>query len=577
MLNKQRKIKGRFWIMYNFTTFSEYEYVRPDFEETKKFIRSAVENMKKAESKEEALSVFKKVNEENMHLRTMATVAEIRNTIDTKDAFYEAEMQCFYENMPLVDIEMQEFQKAVLSSDYLEDLKAVYGELYFVRMKRLMKLVNKNNVDNQVEESNLVQLYHKTAAAPSAAFNGETLNFYGLLKKMQDPDRKIRKAALTAWSELYQSIADDLNDIYTKLIHNRIRQAEVLGFKDYTEMMYLSMERFDYDREDVARYREMIRKFVVPLVADIYEEQRKRLGIDHLYYYDEDMTSPDGNAVPYGKTEEQVKLAQKMYHELSKETGEFFDFMVEHELFDLETKPGKMQGGYCTFLPDLMAPFIFSNFNGTSADVDVLTHEAGHAFEAYTATRKGVPDEIAFSTSEVAEIHSMSMEYLTYPWMEYFFKEKADQYRRTHLEEGLRVIPYMACVDEFQHEVYAQKMTDAKDRYKLWHSLEEKYMPWRDYDGDAFLEAGGFWMQKQHIFMCPFYYIDYSLASMGAFEYYIRSLTDRKEAWKDYYKLCTLGGSKGYLELLDEGNLSNPFSEGTVEGIMKKLREKIFQ
>ena len=224
-----------------------------------------------------------------------------------------------------------------------------------------------------------------------------------------------------------------------------------------------------------------------------------------------------------------------------------------------------------------MAPFIFSNFNGTSADVDVLTHEAGHAFEAYTATRGGVPDEIAFSTSEVAEIHSMSMEYLTYPWMEYFFKEKADQYRRTHLEEGLRVIPYMACVDEFQHEVYAQKMTDAKERYKLWHSLEERYMPWRDYDGDAFLEAGGFWMQKQHIFMCPFYYIDYSLASMGAFEYYIRSLNDREEAWKNYYRLCTMGGSKGYLELLDEGNLRNPFSEGTVEGIMKKLRKRIFQ
>ena len=159
----KRKIKGRFWIMDSFTTFSQYKYVRPDFEETKKLIRIAVESMKKAESKEEAMSVFKKVNKENMHLRTMATVAEIRNTIDTKDAFYEAEMQCFYENMPLIDIEMQEFQKAVLNSVYLEDLKTKYGELYFVRMKRLMKLVNKNNVDNQVEESNLVQLYHKTS------------------------------------------------------------------------------------------------------------------------------------------------------------------------------------------------------------------------------------------------------------------------------------------------------------------------------------------------------------------------------------------------------------------------------
>ena len=563
--------------MNHFTTFSQYEYVRPDFENAKELIRKSVDKIKNAGTKEAVSKVFKTVNDQQRHLRTMATVAEIRNTIDTTDPFYESEMQCFYENMPLVDLEMQEFQKTVLQSEYLDALKDEYGELYFIRMERLMKLVSKENVENQVEESNLVQLYHKTAAKPVAQFKGEKLNFYGLLKKMQDPERKIRKAALTAWSDLYQSIADDLNDIYTKLINNRIKQAQVLGFKDYTEMMYLSMERFDYDREDVACYREMIRQFVVPVVAEIYEKQRNRLGIDHLYYYDEDMSSPEGNAIPYGTTEEQVQLAQKMYHELSKETGEFFDFMVQHQLFDLETKPGKMQGGYCTFLPDMMAPFIFSNFNRTSADVDVLTHEAGHAFEAYTATRNGVPDEIAFSTSEVAEIHSMSMEYLTYPWMDYFFKDSADQYRKTHLEEGLRVIPYMACVDEFQHEVYAQKMTDTDKRYQLWHALEEKYMPWRDYDGDPFLEAGGFWMQKQHIFMCPFYYIDYSLASMGALEYYIRSIDDRETAWEDYFRLCSLGGSKGYFELLKEGHLSNPFKAGTVEHIMKVLKEKVLQ
>ena len=423
--------------MNHFTTFSQYEYVRPDFENAKELIRKSVDKIKNAGTKEAVSKVFKAVNDQQRHLRTMATVAEIRNTIDTTDPFYESEMQCFYENMPLVDLEMQEFQKTVLQSEYLDALKDEYGELYFIRMERLMKLVSKENVENQVEESNLVQLYHKTAAKPVAQFKGEKLNFYGLLKKMQDPERKIRKAALTAWSDLYQSIADDLNDIYTKLINNRIKQAQVLGFKDYTEMMYLSMERFDYDREDVACYREMIRQFVVPVVAEIYEKQRNRLEIDHLYYYDEDMSSPEGNAIPYGTTEEQVQLAQKMYHELSKETGEFFDFMVQHQLFDLETKPGKMQGGYCTFLPDMMAPFIFSNFNRTSADVDVLTHEAGHAFEAYTATRNGVPDEIAFSTSEVAEIHSMSMEYLTYPWMDYFFKDSADQYRKTHLEDCL--------------------------------------------------------------------------------------------------------------------------------------------
>ena len=217
--------------MNHFTTFSQYEYVRPDFENAKELIRNSVDKIKNAGTKESVSKVFKAVNDQQRHLRTMATVAEIRNTIDTTDPFYESEMQCFYENMPLVDLEMQEFQKTVLQSEYLDALKDEYGELYFIRMERLMKLVSKENVENQVEESNLVQLYHKTAAKPVAQFKGEKLNFYGLLKKMQDPERKIRKAALTAWSDLYQSIADDLNDIYTKLINNRIKQAQVLGLR----------------------------------------------------------------------------------------------------------------------------------------------------------------------------------------------------------------------------------------------------------------------------------------------------------------------------------------------------------
>lgn len=390
---------------------------------------------------------------------------------------------------------------------------------------------------------------------------------------MEDPDRTIRKEALTAWSDLYESIADTLNEIYTQLIENRIRQVEVLGFQDYTEMMYLAMERFDYDRNDVASYREKIRQYIVPLVTEIYLKQQENLKIDTLCYYDEGVTSLEGNPLPEGTTEELLTLAQKMYHELSQETGNFFDFCREHELFDLETRPGKQQGGYCTVLPDLKAPFIFSNFNGTAADIDVLTHEAGHAFEVYTALREDVPEELAFSTSEVAEIHSMSMEYLTYPWMDLFFGKKADQYRLTHLQDGLKVIPYMAAVDEFQHVVYEKQLTDAKDRYALWHSLEEKYLPWRNYDNNTFLNQGGFWIQKQHIFMCPFYYIDYSLASMGAFEYYLKSLEDRKTAWKEYYTLCRAGGSKGYKELLSIGHLSDPFAEDTVKNLMKKLKK----
>ena len=188
--------------------------------------------------------------------------------------------------------------------------------------------------------------------------------------------------------------------------------------------------------------------------------------------------------------------------------------MTKYELFDLETRPGKHLGGYCTSLPEYKAPFIFSNFNGTSADVDVLTHEAGHAFQAYLGERLIPIGVLQGSTSEVCEIHSMSMEFFTYPWMDKFFGDRADEYRYAHLCDALAVIPYMACVDEFQHEVYKNPKMTAKERRGVWRSIEKKYMPWRDYDGNAFLENGGFWMQKQHIFLYPFYYIDYALADL---------------------------------------------------------------
>ena len=263
-----------------------------------------------------------------------------------------------------------------------------------------------------------------------------------------------------------------------------------------------------------------------------------------------------------------------MYHELSKETGEFFDFMVEHELFDLETKPNKHLGGYCTFLSSYSAPFIFSNFNGTSADVDVLTHEAGHAFESYVASRHLPLKEMTFSSSEINEIHSMTMEHFTYPWMDLFFEDKADKYRFSHLCSSLYVIPYLVSVDEFQHRVFENPTMDAKQRRAVWHEIEQTYMPWRDYDGNEFLGEGGFWMQKQHIFLYPFYYVDYALAQTCAYQFFIKGLKDKEGAWKSYYKLCQLGGSKGYFDLLKEANLKNPFKEDTVKEIVEAI-EKI--
>ena len=555
--------------------FCEMQYVRPDGEALLQKIREATMQLRDSGDFETAKTIFWSVQEEATHFETMSSLAYVRNTINTKDAFYEKEMEYLFGIQPRLNVEMKAFHEVLLASAFLADFEKELGELYVQQIKADIRLTDACNVELQVKESMLKQEYSKTAAAPTTQFHGEELNFYGLLKKMQSDNRLIRKEAMKAWAALYESISEKLDSIYTELMKLRLQMAENLGFSSYEEMVFLKMGRYTYTPEDLAVFRRQVCEHVVPICEKLFENQRRRLGIDTLHYYDESIVFPDGNAMPIGTTQELLEKAGKMYREISKETGDFFDFMLAYDLFDLETRNGKQQGGYCTTFPDYKAPFIFSNFNGTDADIDVLTHEAGHSFEAYEAMRRIPLTEQTFSTSEVAEIHSMSMEFFTYPWMELFFGEHAEKYRKSHLWDALECVPYMACVDEFQHRVYEEKLFDAMERRKVWSELEKKYMPWRDYDGNAFLENGGFWMQKQHIFMEPFYYIDYALARFGSLEYYGHMMQDYQSAWEDYYHLCCAGGSRSYPELLKIGNLSSPLEEGTVKKILDSIEEYI--
>ena len=555
--------------------FCEMQYVRPDGEALLQKIREATMQLRDSGDFETAKTIFWSVQEKATHFETMSSLAYVRNTINTKDAFYEKEMEYLFGIQPRLNVEMKAFHEVLLASAFLADFEKELGELYIQQIKADIRLTDACNVELQVKESMLKQEYSKTAAAPTTQFHGEELNFYGLLKKMQSDDRLIRKEAMEAWAALYESISEKLDSIYTELMKLRLQMAENLGFSSYEEMVFLKMGRYTYTPEDLAVFRRQVCEHVVPICEKLFENQRQRLGIDTLHYYDESIVFPDGNAMPIGTTQELLEKAGNMYREISKETGDFFDFMLAYDLFDLETRNGKQQGGYCTTFPDYKAPFIFSNFNGTDADIDVLTHEAGHSFEAYEAMRRIPLTEQTFSTSEVAEIHSMSMEFFTYPWMELFFGEHAEKYRKSHLWDALECVPYMACVDEFQHRVYEEKLFDAMERRKIWSELEKKYMPWRDYDGNAFLENGGFWMQKQHIFMEPFYYIDYALARFGSLEYYGHMMQDYQSAWEDYYHLCCAGGSRSYPELLKIGNLSSPLEEGTVKKILDSIEEYI--
>ena len=557
--------------------FREMPYQRQDMDALRKCYEQTIETLSGAGSYPEARAAFFALQEESKKAATMLTLCSVRNTIDTTDEYYDGEMKWQrQQNASLIPLRKR-YQEALAKCAFRADFEKEFGPQLFRLIDAALKTTDEVIVQDSIREGDLRQAYQKDSAMAATEFRGERCNFYGLLKHMESTDRAERREAFQAWAKLYAEISPKLDEQYDELVRLRVGMAHKLGFDSYTDLAYLDRRRFDYTQEDAARFRAQIKEVITPAVAEIREKQRKRLGVDKLRYYDEALIFPEGNADPIGTMEELVLKAQHMYREMSPETGEFFDFMVKYHLFDLETRPGKRMGGYMTRFPGYQAPFIFSNFNGTSADVDVLTHEAGHAFQGYLAMRSIPISMLSGSTSEINEIHSMTMEHFAYPWMGSFFGERSEQYLTAHLIGALAVIPYMACVDEFQHRVYAEPDMTAKDRRRVWREIERNYMPWRDYDGEPFLEEGGFWMQKQHIFLYPFYYIDYALAQMCAFQYYGRMKTDREGAWQDYLRLCRAGGTKGYFELLEVGNLMNPFHEGTVEKSVRHVIDELKQ
>ena len=550
--------------MKNFT-FGTLEYVRPDVDAFEEKLKGFTERIKNAKSYAEVKAVILENDKVMSSLYTMLTVASIRNTLNTTDEFYEKEVAFTDERLPAAAPTEIAFTKAILDCSFTKELEEDLGKEYLVAAKRSLDRFNDKLVPFMQEENRLTTEYQKLMATAQIEFDGKTLNLYGIQKYFENPDREVRRAAFKKYSEFYESNEERLENIFSKLVDLRTRMGKALGYDTFTPLGYLQQGRSDYGQREVAAFREQVRKEIVPLCEKLYEAQAKRIGVDRVMAYDEKFVFPDGNAEPIGDEAFMVAEAQKMYHDISPETGEFIDFMIEHELMDLENKPNKANTGYMTSLPDYKAPFVFSCFNHTIFDMEVLSHELGHAFAGYRAMRHQPIIDYAGVSTDIAEIHSMSMEQFCYPYAERFFGDKADKYRFQHLQEAITFVPFGVAVDEFQHIIYENPNLTPKERTYEWHKLEEKYMPWRRYTDDPFMERGGYWYHKIHIFLYPFYYINYTLTTMGAMEFKKRYAEDKKKAFADYLALCDAGGSKSYLELLKVAHLRVPFEDGSVK------------
>ena len=552
--------------------FNEYKYEHLDLEKIKKEFSELIKSFEKAENVEGQVNAFDEIIKLRNHIETMQTLVSVRHSIDTNDEFYDKENEYMDEISPILFGFTNDFYKALVNSKFKDELIQKYGKFLFDLAENTLKTFSPEIIPDAQEENRLSSKYSKLIASAKIDFDGKELNLSQMVPYTQSKDRNIRIEAAKKVAQFFAENQDEFDNIYDSLVKVRTKMAQKMGYKNFVEFGYKQLSRLEYDAKMVEDYRKQVFENIVPLHTELRERQGKRLGVEKLRFYDEAIKFNSGNADPHGSPEWILNNGKTMYKELSKETDEFFTFMTENNLLDLLSKKGKMSGGYCTYIPEHKAPFIFANFNGTSHDIDVLTHEAGHAFQVYQSRGFEVP-EYLWPSYEACEIHSMSMEFLTWPWMNLFFENDTDKYKFIHLSEALLFIPYGVTVDEFQHWVYENPEATPKERREKWIEIEKKYLPTRDYGEIEELKNGIFWFRQGHIFSSPFYYIDYTLAQVCAFQFWIKSRENREKAWKDYLNLCKLGGSKPFFELMKSANLKNPFEEGTLAFVIPKIKE----
>ena len=555
-------------------TFSEFPYTRPDLDKVKGEMTALTRRLEEAGSYAEAKEAFLAYEELGKHVTTAATLASVRHSIDTRDPFYDGEESFWNMAAP----ELQEYEQAwtlaMLKSPYRPDFTAEYGELMFLNAEIALKTFSPDIIPELQRENELTQAYEKLLASAQIPFEGKTYTLSQLTPLKTDPDDARRLAAWKAEGQWYKDNQGELDRIYDELVKLRDTMGRKLGYEGYTTLGYYRMGRNCYTKEDVEKFRTAVRKYLVPVADSIYRTQARRLGKSYpLSFADAELEFRSGNPRPVGTADDILKAGKDFYTALSPETAEFFDTMLEGKLLDVLSTEGKQAGGYCTSVPDYGVPFIFANFNGTQGDVEVVTHEAGHAF-AYWMNRDRVPASYCWPGMEACEVHSMSMEFFAEPWAESFFGPDARKFLYSHLSGALTFIPYGTMVDHFQHEVYAHPDMTPAERHGVWKKLLGEYMPWLKLDGDIpFYAEGEGWQRQHHIYSSPFYYIDYCLAQTVALEFWAMIQTDKAEAWKHYMAYTVQGGSRVFTQLLSNAGLGSPFDENTLCQVCEKAAQ----
>lgn len=554
--------------------FFEMPYERPNIDTVKEYCINATKSLGESKTFEEANNIFLDFEEHTKNVQTLATLVSVRHSINTNDKFYEQENEFWNKVSPEIEEYSQNFTLAMLNSPFKNDFINKYGKLLFDNAEMAIKTFSPDIIPELQEENDLTTQYGKLIASAKIEFQGGIYTLSQLSPFKTSPDDNVRLEAWKADGKWFKEHQEQLDEIYDKLVKLRDKMGKKMGYEGYTQLGYYRMSRNCYDKSDVERFRQAVIKYLVPVAVKIKKQQAVRLGKEYpMSFADNALEFRSGNPRPAGDLEQIVNNAKDFYDELSPETSEFFRTMIDRSLMDLESKEGKEAGGYCTSIYDYKVPFIFANFNGTQHDVEVVTHEAGHAF-AYWMNRERVPLGYSWPSLEACEVHSMSMEFFAEPWSEKFFGKDSNKFLYSHLSSAITFIPYGTMVDHFQHIVYEKPEMTPSERHGVWKELLRVYMPWIKLDGDIpFYSDAEAWQRQSHIYTSPFYYIDYCLAQTVSLEFWNLIRKDLRDAWNHYMNYTCQGGSATFTDLLKNSDLVTPFEEECLKEVCRSADE----
>lgn len=552
---------------------SEIPYERYTVEQAKQAAQGIIERIKNARTAEEIKAARDDFNALSEQIETASSLANCRFTLNTRDEFYNAEMDYYDSAAPLFAKIQNEYERAMLSSPLRAEAEKLINPRVFKAFEISQKTFSDDVIEDLQAENALVTEYSKFMGELAFEFDGEKMPLSVLRGKLEDDDREVRRRAAEAIGKTLGENSDTLDSIFDRLVKIRTTVARKLGFDNFVELGYCRMGRVDYDSAMVAEFRRSVEQDIVPAVAAMKEDIRRRMGFDRIMYYDDAVSVSGEMPRPVIDEKEIFRRAQKMYDEMEPSIGEFMRRMQAAEAFDVEARDGKWGGGYCTTFPAYKQPFILANFNGTSGDIDVITHEFGHALAADIMFKCSEPDYPV--GMETHECHSMSMEFLCHKWMDKFFGDKADKYRYKHIVDAFSFISYGTIVDEFQHIVYENPDLTPAERDAEYLKLEKKYRPYLSFEGIPYLENGTRWQYQMHIYESPFYYIDYCLAQCVALGFLGLSRADFADALDKYLAFLRATGSVSFGELVEGAGLKPPFEAGALKEIAASSAEVI--